>query len=185
MININHSVRLTFSLMDESDADLLYQLDQDPAVMRYINGGVTSSMVDIKEKFIPRMQSYRNADKYWGLWKVTITETNNFIGWILLRPMNFFTAHPQTDNIEIGWRFMKKSWGKGYASEAALHFKNVLTANTAVKQLSAIAMSGNKASIQVMKKLGMSYLKDGSEQLIHEKVDITYYQLNIDRNNNN
>ena len=97
MININHSVRLTFSLMDESDADLLYQLDQDPAVMRYINGGVTTSMVDIKEKFIPRMQSYRNADKYWGLWKVTITETNNFIGWILLRPMNFFTPpHKQT-----------------------------------------------------------------------------------------
>lgn len=185
MATINNSARLKFSLMDETDAELLYQLDQDPAVMCYINGGKPSSMTDIIGRFIPRMQSYRNADKYWGVWKVTVTETEDFIGWILLRPMYFFTSHPQVNNLEIGWRFMKKSWGKGYASEAAVHFKNVIIANTKVTQLSAIAISENKASINVMKKLGMSYLKDDIEQLAHATVATTYYQLNIERSNIN
>ena len=47
-MKINNSARLSYALITEDDAELLYQLDQDPEVMRYINGGKISSMTDIQ-----------------------------------------------------------------------------------------------------------------------------------------
>ena len=54
-----------------------------------------------------------------GALQVNIIESNTFIGWVLVRPMGFF-EQPDYSDLEIGWRFKQMSWGKGYASEAAL-----------------------------------------------------------------
>ena len=62
-MNITSSNRLNYKLIDESDSEFLYLLDQDPEVMRYINGGNMTSREDIKNKFIPRHNAYKNADK--------------------------------------------------------------------------------------------------------------------------
>ena len=67
-MNITSTTRLTFRLMTEQDDELLFELDQDPAVMRYLTDGKPTSRADISNVFIPRMLSYRNPDKGWGLW---------------------------------------------------------------------------------------------------------------------
>ena len=41
--------------------------------------------------------------------------------------MHFFSDTPEFDNLELGWRFFRSSWGKGYASEAAIHIKQALS----------------------------------------------------------
>ena len=46
--------------MDENDAQLLYELDNDPDVMKYLTRGKTSSLQSIKDVFIPRLNAYRN-----------------------------------------------------------------------------------------------------------------------------
>ena len=56
--------------MSADDAELLYQLDQDPEVMRFITGGNPSSMEQINNILVPRMESYSNEQKGWGLWQV-------------------------------------------------------------------------------------------------------------------
>ena len=78
-MNITSSNRLSYKLIDESDSEFLYQLDQNPEVMRYINGGVKTTREDIVNKFIPRHNAYKNPDKGLGLWKVTITATKESI----------------------------------------------------------------------------------------------------------
>lgn len=158
-MNITSSNRLNYMLIDESDSEFLYQLDQDPEVMRYINGGVKTTREDIVNKFIPRHNAYKNLDKGWGLWKVTITETKESIGWILVRPMDFFSDNPIWHDIELGWRFLQSTWGKGYASEAAIHIQQALAKQPENKVFSAIAMHNNAGSIAVMKKMGMEYVK--------------------------
>lgn len=80
-MNIARTARLSFRLMDENDADLLYELDNDPEVMKYLTRGKVSSMETIKEVFIPRMNAYRNEQKGWGLWQVNINDSDTFIGW--------------------------------------------------------------------------------------------------------
>lgn len=158
-MNITSSNRLNYKLIDESDSEFLYLLDQDPEVMRYINGGVKTTREDIVNKFMPRHNAYKNIDKGWGLWKVTITETKDSIGWILVRPMDFFSDRPIWHDIELGWRFLQSTWGKGYASEAAIHIQQALAKQPENKIFSAIAMHDNAGSIAVMKKVGMEYVK--------------------------
>ncbi|MDO6425762.1 GNAT family N-acetyltransferase [Thalassotalea sp. 1_MG-2023] len=173
-MNIDNTERLSFRLMDKNDKQLLWQLDQDPEVMKFITGGQVSSMEKIEHVFIPRMEAYRNKEKGWGLWQVNLLADNSYLGWILIRPMHFFSDNPEFDNLEIGWRFFQHTWGKGYATEAAQQIMQALKSNNT---FSAIADENNHASISVMKKLGMDYVKTyhHKDQLIDCQVD--YYQI--------
>mgnify|MGYP002277959674 FL=1 len=158
-MNIARTARLSFRLMDENDADLLYELDNDPEVMKHLTRGKVSTMQTIKEVFIPRLNAYRNEQNGWGLWQVNIIESNEFIGWVLVRPMGFF-EQPDFSDLEIGWRFKKISWGKGYASEAALAIAKAVSEPEEVKSLSATALKDNLGSIKVMEKLGLKFVKN-------------------------
>ncbi|WP_370317072.1 GNAT family N-acetyltransferase [Pseudoalteromonas sp.] len=158
-MNIARTARLSFRLMDENDAELLYELDNDPEVMKHLTRGKVSTMQTIKEVFIPRLNAYKNEQKGWGLWQVNIIESNEFIGWVLVRPMGFF-EQPDFSDLEIGWRFKKMSWGKGYASEAALAIAKAVSEPEEVKSLSATALKANLGSIKVMEKLGLKFVKN-------------------------
>jgi RimJ/RimL family protein N-acetyltransferase len=158
-MNIDNSARLSYQLIDKKDNEFLFQLDQNPEVMRYINGGNMSTRKYISEIFIPRHNAYKNVKKGWGLWKVTVIATQAEIGWILVRPMGFFSQQPIWHDIELGWRFLQSTWGEGYASEAAIHLQQALAKLPENKAFSAIAMRGNSGSVAVMKKIGMRYIK--------------------------
>lgn len=190
-MEIKNSERLSFRLMDQNDAQLLFELDQDIEVMRYINGGEKTSMDDIKNAFIPRLNKFTDPEKGWGLWQVNVLETNQYIGWILVRAMNFFGAmladkntalenaaleNVRHDNLELGWRFKQTSWGKGYATEAALTVKQALAATPNVNYFSAIADPNNQASINIMKKIGMDYANTVLHTSSSGDVDVVYYQ---------
>ncbi|MEW6990458.1 GNAT family N-acetyltransferase [Colwelliaceae bacterium 6441] len=176
-MKIANSQRLSYRLMDSNDEELLFQLDQDPAVMKYISNGEISTREKINNVFIPRMQAYRDLKKGWGLWQVNISATDEYIGWVLVRPMYFFSENPEFDNLELGWRFFQSSWGKGYASEAALHIKNILAANKQYQAFSAIADENNLGSIGVMKNIGMSYVKTYRHIDPLFECDVAYYQV--------
>ncbi len=178
-VNINNSARLSFALMDETDSELLFQLDQDPEVMRFISAGKPTSKEEITNLYIPRMKSYTNKETGWGLWKVTVIESQQFIGWILVRPMNFFSEQPQTDNLELGWRFMQASWEKGYATEAAQAIKNALIAQNSVKKFTGLVVEDNIASIAIMKKLGMSFIKKELHKDPIWEEEVLYYQVDV------
>lgn len=155
-MHIKDSARLSYHYITEADADFLWELDQDELVMKYINGGKKSSKEDIRDIFIPRLTAFSNPAFGWGLWRVETLETKESIGWILVRPFGFFTQHPETDNIELGWRFLRSSWGHGYATEAAMAVKDALY-EIGIEKFSAIAKPENSASINIMKKLGMTF----------------------------
>jgi RimJ/RimL family protein N-acetyltransferase len=176
-MDINSSARLSYKSMTKEDGKLLFQLDQDPEVMRFINGSKPSTMRDINDVLLPRMESYVNPLKGWGLWQVNISASNEYIGWVLVRPMNFFSDAPEFDNLELGWRFFQSSWGKGYATEAALHIKNTLAKNKNLKSFSAIAVEDNLGSIAVMKKIGMSYVKSYLHKDPLFESQVVYYQI--------
>lgn len=176
-MKISDSARLSFKLMSREDADLLFELDQDPAVMRFINGGHPTTRNDIEKRFIPRLESFSNEMNGWGLWQINITSSSKFIGWILVRPMAFFSERPEFDNIELGWRFKQLAWGKGYATEAAHHIKKSLSTNGTIKYFSAVAMKENHASISIMKKIGMRYIKTYLHQDPLGDLPAVYYQI--------
>ncbi|MFS1702880.1 GNAT family N-acetyltransferase [Alteromonas sp. AMM-1] len=156
-IALPSSPRLNYRLLDETDGDFLWELDQDEEVMRFLNGGRKTSRKEINDIFIPRLLSYRNAPAGWGLWQVSLNDTSNSaIGWILVRPKGFFSSQRDDSVIELGWRFKREAWGLGYATEAAQAIMKLMQ-SLGSTAFCAIALPQNMASIQIMKKLGMTY----------------------------
>ena len=155
------SARMRFGLMGSADRQLLFELDQDPEVMRFINGGKPTSMDDVDNLFLPRMGKYTRPEKGWGIWKAQLLDGGEFLGWILVRPMYFFCDSQATEesNLELGWRFHQSAWGKGYATEAARAIAAALRDQGRCESFAAIAEPENEASINIMKKLGMSFQK--------------------------
>lgn len=183
-MKINDSQRLSFRLMTQDDAQALWLLDQDPEVMHFLNGGKPSSLDDIHAIALPRMAKFTNADKGWGIWQVSDKNNDEYLGWVLVRPMNFFTEAPTYDDIELGWRFFKKTWGKGYATEAALALKDAIvqqasTDKAELNYVSALAVEDNLASIQVMKKIGMRLLKKYRHIDPIGDFDAVHYQMSV------
>ncbi|MDX1705357.1 GNAT family N-acetyltransferase [Pseudidiomarina sp.] len=179
-VNIPNSARLCFRLMDDNDGDIMYELDQNPEVMRYITPGRVPSRKDISAVFIPRMQKYRNPEKGWGLWQVNTIADNAFIGFILVRPMFFFSDERDDTNIELGWRFKQHTWGQGYASEAACHVAGFLAAgDQSITRFSAVAHPENNGSINIMKKLGMYFVRQFQHKDPLGEFDVVHYEQQV------
>lgn len=200
-MHIPATSRLHFRLLSQDDAGLLFEVDQDELVMKYINGGHKSSWQDIELRMLPRMQAYRDAVLGYGLYGIFANEPSapwldqnsahpDYVGWVLVRPMNFFTSGAEHDNLELGWRLKRACWGHGIASEAASAIARevcnqrrhlAMTQQApAVTQFSAIALPDNHASTGVMKKLGMRYIK----RYIHRDplgdYDVVLYRMDSD-----
>ena len=177
-MKIENTPRLAYKLLNVSDSELLWELDQDPEVMRFINGGICTTKKEIEEVYMPRLKSYTKPDAGWGLWGL-FENGDSFIGWILVRPMEFFSENPETRNLELGWRLKRQSWGKGLATEAARAIMDALISHDACDHLTALALEENTASIKVMKRLGMKYLKNdihrdplGDAQCVYYRYDV-------------
>ncbi|TLU65155.1 GNAT family N-acetyltransferase [Thalassotalea litorea] len=178
-MKIQKTTRLSFLFMSGDDKQLLFELDQNPAVMKYVNKGKPTTWEQIETRFIPRLNAYRNLAKGWGLWQVNLSDTDEFIGWILVRPANFFSEQRDDQNLELGWRFKQEFWGKGYATEAAQAVMDALSTQPDVKKFSALAVPENEGSIRIMEKLGMEYVKTYTHEDSGIREEVVYYQLKI------
>ena len=178
-LQVPDTTRLSFRLMGAEDAQALFELDQDPEVMRYLSAGVCTTMEQIEQRMLPRMLAYRDPKFGYGIWEVTTRADcaqlpSSYIGWILVRPMGFFTDQPQADDLELGWRFKRESWGYGFATEAAnavaaavvqhVAVLHTTSAHPKIRFLSALALIDNQPSIAVMKKLGMQFVCQRTHQ---------------------
>ena len=176
---IADSERLTYRLMGQDDAQALWELDQDPEVMKFINGGKTHDMKTITDVFLPRMKAYTDIKKGWGLWQISDKATKEYLGWVLVRPMDFFTDDPKWRDLELGWRFFKKAWGKGYATEAAIAIKNGVISQTDIDYVSALAIEDNYGSIGVMKKVGMHFFRKYAHKDPIGDFIAVHYQMSV------
>ncbi|PKI03087.1 N-acetyltransferase [Glaciecola sp. 33A] len=173
------STRLKYRLMTLADGQRLLDVDSDPMVMKFISNGVPTSEHDLDNIVLPRLAKYLQPNKGWGIWEVCDKVSNDYLGWILVRPMHFFSTHPEFDNWELGWRFKQSTWGKGYATESAKHIMQTLSDKHKVYSFSAIAVAENIASIHVMKKIGMSFEKSAFhvDPLINMQME--YFRIEV------
>ena len=137
--------------MDE--ADLLFQLDGDADVMKYITLGVPRTMDEVIEKSMPRiLKSYQDKTDF-GIFAAYLINSEKYIGWFQFEKDKEFK-----DSIEIGWRLKKQYWGNGYATEVATALCEL--GIKMGKTIVARAMIENLASIRVMEKAGLEFEKE-------------------------
>jgi ribosomal-protein-alanine N-acetyltransferase len=144
--------RLILKPMSEEDAFNLFQLNNDPEVIRYTGD---SSFNSIKEA-LNFIHSYKDLYNNYGCGRLStfIKETGEYIGWCGLKYL------PNKNITDIGYRFIKHFWGKGYATESAAACLDDGFKRLQLNKIIATAMKENIASINVFKKLGLKYQND-------------------------
>jgi len=161
--------KIILKKFNKNDVDLLFQIDSDPRVMKFITLGIPRTFEDIKNISLPRiLNSYKNGQEF-GLFAAYVKKTDDFIGWFQ------FEQDKDIDNaIEIGWRLKRDCWGNGYATEVAIALvEDGLKMN---KMIGVKAMSENKASIRVMEKAGLNFAEEfwGDYEPHSENPDVRY-----------
>ncbi len=145
------------------DAQLLFELDGDPEVMRFITKGKPTPMARIQNEIIPRFLDYYKQSPPRGFWAAHLRETGDFIGWFHLRPDMI-----SPEEMDLGYRLRRNMWGRGLATEGSRALVQNALGQWHYPKVCARTLAGNLASRRVMEKAGLSFECDfiyGSEAL--------------------
>lgn len=147
----------------EEDAENLFELNLDPEVLKYTGDHPFQSIAEAKLF----LEQYDQYSKY-GVGRLAVVnkKTDTFIGWCGLK------FSPDSNEYDIGFRFSKEYWNKGYATETAKKCLEYGFNELKIEIILGRAMTANKASIKVLENLEMTFKQyfdfDGEEGLIYE-----------------
>ena len=145
------------------DAPFFFELNSNILVTQYTGDGPFENL-KAAEDIVKYVIGQYEQNGY-GRWMVIEKETNKPIGWCGLK------YHSDTKETDIGYRFLQSAWGKGFATESAKACLDYGFKHFNLNQIIGNAMKANSASINVFKKLGMTYLND---TLIVDVPSVTY-----------
>ncbi len=95
-----------------------------------------------------------NTEKV-GFCGVIEKESKDFVGWCGLWHLK------ETGETEVGYAINKNFWGRGYASEAARRILQYGFEELNLERIVAVASPQNQASQNVMKRIGMEFVRVG------------------------
>lgn len=147
--------RLLLREFEFSDAEGMFELDSNPNVHTFVGKKPVTTI----EESIAMIENIQQQYKDFGIgrWAVILKETNEFLGWSGIK---FITneINNHKDFYEIGYRFIEKHWGKGYATEAGKVFVDYAFNELKADALYAYADAGNENSRKILEKLGLQYV---------------------------
>lgn len=146
--------RLILRRLTHADVDHIFALDNDPEVMRYLNGGVPTPYEVIQNQILPELISYGEQHPEHGFWAALDKQTQQFLGWFSCR-----LEDEAPGEVSIGYRLNKAAWDQGYATEGSRAIIQRAFAELDVQCVIATTYEENRASIRVMEKLGMTLRK--------------------------
>lgn len=147
--------RMLLRRIVESDLDSLVELDSDPEVMRFINGGLATPREMIANEILPKyMRSYATAPSL-GTFAAIRKNDGCFLGRFI------FQAKDETQPYEVGlgYRLRRDIWGQGYATEGARALIRKGFTELGVQRVFATTYEYNLASRRVMEKAGLIFVR--------------------------
>jgi len=152
MINaIIETERLYFRKFTAADDVNILELDADPEVHEYLGQKPIQSLSEAQAVISFIIKQY--VDNGIGRLAIIEKETGNFIGWggfkLITEPTNQHLNYH-----DLGYRFIKKYWGKGYATESAKATIKYGFEQLDLKTIYAIADVNNIQSRKVLEKCG-------------------------------
>jgi [ribosomal protein S5]-alanine N-acetyltransferase len=162
---VGETEKLLLREFNLSDAANLYELNRDLEVTKYTGNHPFESIAEA-EGFIKTYYHY--AQYGFGRWAVIDKSNDEFLGWCGLK----YTE--DLDEYDVGFRFFKKYWNRGIATESAKACLDLGFTKFGMTTIVGRAMKENPASIRVLEKIGMTLnecrIRDNSAWLIY-KID--------------
>ncbi len=163
--------RLVLRDWEKSDLEAFRRLNADQKVMKYFPKTLTAQETDtFYEAINKEFQEYK-----FGLYAVEVKENKEFIGFIGFHRATFDADF--TPCIEIGWRLKKEAWGKGYATEGAKACLEYGFKELGFEEIYSFTAKINIPSQNVMKKIGMGYVKDFNHPRLEKNSELYRHVL--------
>jgi len=153
MKNVMETERLFFRELLPSDVDVMFELDSDPAVVKYAGDKPLTHIDQARERIESVMQQYQEFGI--GRWAAVLKETNEFIGWAGLKYIKELNG--RKDNYDLGYRLLKRHWGKGYGTESAKACIRYGFDTMKLTRISAYADVNHDASVKILEKCGLRF----------------------------
>ena len=97
--------RIELKKFSKNDISLLFELDGNCDVMKYLTLGKSKTIDEVKKESMPRiLKSYTNGVNY-GIFPAYLQSNNTYIGWFQFEKDKHFE-----NAIELGWRLKKEHW---------------------------------------------------------------------------
>lgn len=156
MKTIIETERLLLREIEWTDENDLFEMDADPQVHLYIENKPVTSIDQIRE--VIRMLQKQYRENGIARWAVVDKQSKECLGWAGLK----YIREPLNNHIdfyELGYRFKRKHWGKGYATESSKAIVDYGFANLDTHAIYAITDIRNTNSKKVLEKLGFDHLE--------------------------
>lgn len=139
--------RLRLRSFRKSDLDDYAALNADREVLRYLGGGPEPWDRGRASRHMAFLLGHWQV---WGsgTWAVTHRESGAFLG------MVGYSEPEGWPGLELAWTLVRRSWGQGYATEAARAALNYAFNVWKRDRVISLIYPGNDASIRVAERLG-------------------------------
>lgn len=168
MKNTIETERLVLRPFELSDAEGMFELDSNPNVHLFVGNRPVKHIEESVEYIKIVQRQYETVGI--GRWAVVLKETNEFIGWSGIKYITD-EINKHKDFYELGYRFIEKHWGKGYATEAGKAFVDFAFNEMKVEALYAYADAGNEGSRKILEKLGFHFINSFE---YNEEIEVWY-----------
>lgn len=143
--------RLELRPHTSADAVFMVELNADPEVVRYTGDGPLD--LNSARKVIDYLHQCQHP---FGVARLVVEHMGAPIGWCGLRRL-------ETGDVpDLGYRFFRRVWGQGFATEAAAAVLDHGFSRDDIHKVRAAADPHNTASLRVMKRLGMHWVREWS-----------------------
>ncbi|MBP1859550.1 GNAT family N-acetyltransferase [Rhizobium herbae] len=164
------TMQLTLTPCCPSDRADFIDLELDPEVMRFLNGGY--AVDHDRENPNATFLMPRGTEPY--VWTARRTTSGAFVGWFCLWPEGERLA-------ELGYRLRREDWGQGLASQGASALVDWGFESGQYDKIVATTMAVNHGSRRVMEKIGLKYARtvafDGSDPIAGSEHGEVWYEL--------
>ncbi|MDL4841815.1 GNAT family N-acetyltransferase [Aquibacillus rhizosphaerae] len=148
MEKILETPRLLFREMHMGDVENLMMIFSDPIAMKFYPE--VKNEEETIRWIVWTLNNYRRFGV--GMWVVENKITGDFLGQCGLVPQKV----DERVEMEIGYLFVKKEWGKGYATEAAKACRDYGLYTLRVEKMVSLIDPQNNSSLKVATRIGMS-----------------------------
>jgi len=171
--------RLIIRPIQMDDAAYFFAMDSQPEVHTFLNNKPVQSIEEMKKAIAHIQQQY---EKY-GIGRLGVIEksSNQWIGWTGFKYIDEL-ENGRIGFLDLGYRFRTESWGKGYATEAALACMQYYSEQLTHFEVHAITHTGNLGSRHVLEKVGFQVTEEFHFDLWN--IPCYWYDLAIDQSTN-
>lgn len=148
--------RIELVPLSDEHLDHEYELDSDPAVMRYLGDGRPRTRQEVESLHRHRLSVAQTVPGL-GFWCGFVD--GQFVGWWILEPPQREDQGPVEGQAELGYRLMRRHWRQGLASEGAQELLRHAFEDLGLNRVFAETMAVNTGSRATMASIGMRHVR--------------------------